>query len=259
MDDRPLPLLGDLLALPVRHWRRLVAGALLGAVAGALVFWALPQRFHATSRVAMSPQLTYVSLNEMEERDATVTLDTMAALLGSDAAITAVATAMGVSADEARGSMTVTAKPLSRVLVVRVSSDARTRSAAGVNAATEQLLSLQSEELALDRDRVRLLKNRISVLRAQAQERAAEGTRVESLQDLVDILDGRLERAVATNNTSSVVIQRSSVVRSRPGQAEVFLASGAAIGLLVALGSTRLGDRPRTHPPGRRTGRGTQR
>ena len=49
------------------------------------------------------------------------------------------------------------------------------------------------------------------------------------------ILEQKLDRAIATNNTSSQVIMRATVVSYRPGEAEVFILSGLTIGLALAL------------------------
>jgi hypothetical protein len=240
MDSRPLPLLSDYLELPLQYWRRLVAGALLGALVGLLAFYSLPTRYVATSRVALAPQVTFVSLNEVKERQPLVTVDTTATLLTGDEATSRIALAMALSDDEARESLNLSAKPLSRALVVQVRADTRRQAVAGVNAATDALAAIQADEFSLNRGRVRSLKNRVAVLRAEAQERIADGNPAQELFEVVEIMQLRLDNAVATNNSDSTVIQRARVVPYRAGQGEVFLASGMTVGFVLALLWTRL-------------------
>ncbi len=233
MDDRPLPELADLTRVVARSWRGATLLALLGAAAGALLFFQVPMRYYATSEVAMSPQLTYVSLSQEQERQPSVTLDTTAALLGSTVALDRVATAMGVSRAEARDSMTIAATPLTRVLIVQVGAATEEQAVAGANAATEALLALQSDTFALRPASVRFLKNRLALLQREAQQRIVEGSPSSALFDVADILQSRLDQATATNNTRSIVIERAQVTADRPGQLEVFIASGAVLGLTV--------------------------
>ncbi len=237
-DERPLPTLAAYTSFVRRHWRRLLVTAALGAIVGGLIFASLPQRYYATSRVAMSPQLTYLSLSSDTERQPLVTLDTTAAMLRSDDAIARIAESMGVTPDEARDSLVVSAKPGSRVLVVQVRADTRRQARAGANTATERLLALQAETFAINKTRVRALKNRASTLRRLVLDDIAQGSPGQGLLQTVELLETRLDRAVLTNNAESVVIVRAQVVEYRPGQVEVFVASGLTAGVIVGLLTT---------------------
>jgi hypothetical protein len=234
-DTRPLPRLSDYGRHVRRYWRRLVGLSLIGAIAGGAIFFSISERYYATSRVALSPQITYLSLSPIPEKQPLVTLDTTAQLVRSDFAIDRIAEAMGVSDEEARDSLVISAKPLSRVLIVQIRADTKDQARAGAHAATEVLIQLQAETFALGNKRVRELKNRVTVLESQAQESLAEGLPSNSLFESVRILEQKLDRAIATNNTSSQVIMRATVVSYRPGEAEVFIVSGLTIGLALAL------------------------
>jgi hypothetical protein len=237
-DTRPLPELSDYTSHLRHHWRRLAVFALLGIAIGTALFLSLPHRYVATSRVALSPQLTYLSLNTDAEKHTLVTLDTTAAMVRSDTAITKVADAMQVTPAEADDRLIISAKPGSRVLVLQVRGDTKEQAVAGSHAATESLLALQSQTFALNRDQVRLLKSRTSVLQSQAQQAVADGDPSQALFDTVEILQKRLDNAIATNNTDSAVIVRADVLQYRPGQAEVFVVGGFTLGLLIGVLST---------------------
>ncbi|MFT3874330.1 MAG: hypothetical protein QM714_17070 [Nocardioides sp.] len=255
-EEKPLPQLSSYADHLHRHWLVLLVTTILGALIGSAIYFSMPQRYLASSRVAVSPQITYLSLNTQNEKQSLVTLDTTAALLRSDGALDKISTAMGVSPDQASDSLTISAKPGSRVLILQIAGDSRRQAVAGANAATEQLLSLQSHTFALSSSQVRLLKKRVNVLRRQALDQIDQGAPAQSLLQTVSILQTRLDKAIDTNNTTSAVIMRAHVVQYRPGQLEVLVASGISLGLLGGLGLTLL---PRPRRPRRRTGTAAQR
>lgn len=233
MDDRPLPRLSEVLAIVSRSWRVAVVLGLLGALAGFTVWQQTPVRYAATSEIALAPQLSYLSLSEEQERQPPVSLDTTAALLSSTVARNRIAEAMGIEPTEVADAMSITARPLSRVLIVRVASHDEAQAVAGANAATEALLAIQSDTLALRRQSIKFLRNRVSVLRAEAQERIADGTPAQSLFDVVNALQTRLDKAEASNQASSVVIDRARVEAYHPVQRSVLVFSGLALGLFT--------------------------
>jgi len=240
VDERPLPELSSYVSHVRRYWLLLLVTTLIGAGIGAAIFFSLPVRYFASSRVALSPQITYLSLSIENEKQPIVTIDTTASLLRSDRAVDAIASAMGVTPQVARDNIVISAKPGSRVLVVQVRADAKKQAIAGSNAATDQLLKLQADTFALSPERVQKLKNRVSVLKRQALEAIAAGDPGQSQLQTANLLQTRLDKAVETNNTDSAVIIRAKATEYRPGQGEVFIASGLTLGLLVGILLTQL-------------------
>ncbi|MGL5827250.1 MAG: hypothetical protein ACRCYU_20915 [Nocardioides sp.] len=234
-DTRPLPRLSDYSRYTRRHWRRLVGLSVLGALIGAVVFFSIPTRFLATSRIALSPQISYLSLSPLPEKQPLVTLDTTAGLVRSDFAVRKIAEAVRGDETDVRRDLTISAQPLSRVLVIQLRADTNEQARAGAHAATEALIGLQAEKFALGDGRVRALKTRVAVLDAQAQEALTDGLPSDGLFDSVQVLQQKLDRAVATNNTRSQVINRARIVQYRPGEAEVFVSGGLTAGLCLAL------------------------
>ena len=235
IEDRPLPRIGDYLTHVRRYYKRMLVFGALGAIIGATLFLQRPDEYRATSTVALSPQLTYLSLNPKQEKQPVVTVDTTAALLRSDEALDLIATSMGVTPDEASDAMIVSAKPLSRVLVIRITGVTSKQAATGSRAAVAALLSLQAEKFELSQKRVRLLRNRVNVLQAAVQDQQTSSSTSQNVVDALEIAQRRLDQAVATNNTRSTVITQPRINASRPGEFIVFAAGGLGLGLLFAL------------------------
>ncbi|MGD9957852.1 hypothetical protein [Nocardioides sp.] len=234
-EERPLPRIGDYFTHVRRYYKRMLVFGVLGAAIGGALFLQRADEYRATSTVALSPQLTYLSLNPKPEKQPVVTVDTTAALLRSDEALDLIGQSMGLSPQEASDRMIVSAKPLSRVLVIRITGVTSKQAASGSRAAIAALLSLQSEKFALPEDRVRLLRNRVNVLQAAAQEQLTSSSTSQNVVDALEIAQTRLDQAAATNNTRSSVITQPRINAGRPGELIVFVAGGLALGLLFAL------------------------
>ncbi len=234
-DPRPLPRMADYGAHFRRYWRRLTTLSVVGALVGATLFFLLEPQYVATSRVLVSPQITYLSLRPEQERQPLVTLDTTAALLFSSETIDRVSEEMGVSRAAAIDSLKVTAKPLSRILIIQVTADTEVAARQGLVAAVTSMLEQQADTFALGSERLSLLKRRVATLEAQAQNSISAGAPAQSLFDTVRLLQARLERAIATNNTTSEVVAREGVREFRPAELETYVVSGLALGIALAL------------------------
>lgn len=235
VNDKPLPRFGDYVTHVRRFWRRMLIFGALGAILGGALFMARSDQVRATSTVALSPQLTYLSLSSTTEKQPVVTVDTTAALLRSDAALATISTSMGLTPREASRRMAISARPLSRVLVIRLTGDTREQAASGNRAAIAALLSLQTETFALNEDRVRLLRNRVNVLQKAVQDQITSNSSSQNVIDALAVVQLRLDQAVQTNNTSSSVINQPIINVGRPGEPVVWIAGGLGLGLLLAL------------------------
>jgi hypothetical protein len=216
-----------------RKWRFVICG-LVGAAIATAAFFALPYRYVSISSIALSPQVTFVAQDATDNKPTFVTLDTVAYLARSDKVIARVADAMGVSPAEARRSMTVSAQPLSTVLRIHVRADTKAAANKGSRAAAEALVDEQTRALALKQSQIHLLRKRVGALRAQALGRSASGSDPSSLLSDLDVMEQRLQEAVASNRRGSLVIKRHFEIAGRPGQVEVFATAGLMVGVLFA-------------------------
>ncbi|WP_127481252.1 hypothetical protein [Nocardioides pantholopis] len=230
-----LPTLGHYVAHVRRHLGLLLALCLVGGAVGAAVHLTGPRSYHATSSIALAPRLVYVPGETEQAADREVTLDTVAGLARSDTVVNAVQEITGLTADQVRAGLTLAARPASRVLVIGFRSESRATALAAGHAAVEALLAVQDRALALSAEQVQLLRNRVNVLAAQAQERIQEGTDAAAVFESQVLLQRRLDRTVASAEATSTVLRRSEVVASRSGDPAVHVTTGLGLGLLLAL------------------------
>lgn len=230
-----LPTLGGYLR-PLLHFRvRLLGLMLLGALVGGFLAWNADVRYESVSTVELAARPVAVDLSLDGAKERSVTLDTLAALVQSDPAVERMATAMEVSPARARGDLAVTARPLSRVLVVTVRGDSKEQAIKGSRAATLALLELETELLSVGRPQIQLVRQQVNVLRAQTSERAADGESSSVDQTALTTMEDRLERITDSIGTHSRVLQAGAPVRYREGNRVVAMGSGMGLGLLLAL------------------------
>lgn len=230
-----LPTLGGYLR-PLVHFRvRLLALMLLGTLVGGLLAWSTDVRYESVSTVELAARPVAVDLSLDGAKERSVSLDTLAALVQSDPAVDRMATAMGINPTRARADLAVTARPLSRVLVVTVRGESPEQVTKGSAAATAALLELEEELLSVGRPQIQLVRQQVNVLRAQTIERAAEGESSSVDESSLATMEARLQQITDSTSTHSRILQDGSPVRYREGNPAVTIASGAGLGLLLAL------------------------
>jgi hypothetical protein len=239
-DRDRLPLLADGVAHLRRYATVLALLTVLGGVCGTAAYVLSPTRYDATSAVALAPRLAHVPLDVDTTEDREVTLDTMAALVRSDQVVSAIRLTTGLSDDEIRARLTLSARPASRVLLISFRGDTREQAVSASHTAVEALLAQQDRVLALSSEQVRLLRNQVNLVSAQAQERTEQGDDVTGLYEALVLLQDRLDRTVESTRTPSTVIRRAEVRAYRADRPEVLIGSGLALGLTVGLAVGRL-------------------
>lgn len=235
MSEPPLPSWSDYTTHWSRHWLRLVIVPILGGLLGGAFFMFLPSQYVATSRVLVSPQLTYVSLADTNERQRLVTLDTAAGMVRSDRVLGKVAAAMGTSPERADDAVAITAEPLTRVLILKVNTGDRETSIAGARAAAQSLRSYQRNVFDLDPTSVRELRLRTAITRFSAQQDLSEGDASSRAVENLGLLERQLERVVEGNRKNNTILTRPRMRQLKPLQMETCVMSGVALGLAVAV------------------------
>lgn len=204
-------------------------GGLVGAgLAGATA----EPTFRARVSILITPSPVYLDTGaavDEEDPPREITVDTEAALLESERALGRAARVSGVEVAELRDASTVTAEPNSQILVLTVQAGAADRADRGARAVADSYLQEREAFLIQRRDRL------VDQLRDE----------LASLDPAVRTLTGDRERVIAQIDyleTSTATIGRvarqedAAAVRR---QAEVPIASGAALGLLLGVAAVR--------------------
>ena len=222
-----------------RTW--ILAGALLGLLAG--VGWYLGSRpsYRARTVIELSELPSTIRLQPGSAPARAVSIDTDAQIVVGDAVTEAVAEAVGTDPATARRSMRISARPLTRVLVVTYAGSTADKARVGAGAAAEAFLT-ERERLLLAPLQEWLLEvaetqeqQPTAVTAVTAPAEAAVPTRIFPRP----VLDNRRRRAVEASlalpgpgRTLEAAVRRPSAER---GQAELPLVSGASTGALLGL------------------------
>ncbi len=99
-------------------WRRLVIGALCGMLVGVAWVVATPKTYKATAAIELSEASPQVSLAEDGPRGQDVSVDTDALIVASDPVVDSVAREGDRSPSQVREHLTVSARPLTRVMTI---------------------------------------------------------------------------------------------------------------------------------------------
>ncbi|KRF06406.1 hypothetical protein ASG88_19825 [Nocardioides sp. Soil777] len=239
LKDAPdLPLLSEYPRFARRHRVVIVALMTLGLLAGGAWSFTHPTTFSATASVSLAPVPKYVLPTGIGLAPPEVSIDTDAQLLYSPDVLSGVAEALGADQGSAISHLAVTASPNSHVLHVTATAPSASAAADAANAAVSGLIRVRRDTLgALRRDQLRLLR-----LWTAGQEDllAREQSRVAVILTTSDVFgqvlwlrEGLQELEEARLTPAEVV--NTAVPATVPDypNAEVPLASGAMLGLLV--------------------------
>lgn len=227
---------------PLReHWRILVAGAVLGAVAGAATQLLVTPTYRSTASVEV-PLGTLAPGQHTEQ----VTLDDVAQEAKGTAVTSAVALALDVPASEAADHLTVTATPTTRILHLTYDAATASSAQAGAQAAADALLATRSRDLAAERRRqVRIYGDELaSTSRALVTLRQSRppGSAWESLSattggpvpSQLQRAEDDLTRAVTMDVRPGWHFATSPAKRQLDGWT-IWTTSGAALGALLGM------------------------
>lgn len=232
------------------HGRAWLAGAVLGLAVGAGLYWTTPAQFRSTTVVELPQTAAAVDLSRLGRRAQPVTADTEAQILGSDQVVDAVARASGDPKRWVRESVTVTARPSTRILEITYTSRTPASATRGADAAVDAFLDVR------DRLIVAPVEDYLSAVgeRTDAPARSdvlATDDRAGSAEFRVEGWRERAVQELLALPGPGVVLERARPTSSAyRGDAEVPMASGACLGALlglgVGLGRTRLRSQRRT-------------
>jgi hypothetical protein len=231
-----LPTMASYFAL-IRGWR-LIGICLLGvigAVLGAAYSTRAVPEYRASVYIALPDLPQWVDVDPEPPNAKRTTIDTSANLVFSDPVVEAVATQIGVSIDEARNSLSVSARPLSRAAIVSYTTTDRDTAVAAANLAAQGMI--EQRQTVLPGRRLHLtapLTDKLLSLRGRSLKFPY---RLTSMPGQLNALIARVAELQQrhVDQRASVVIA-ADTARLLPLHRELPIATGLTIGVLVGIG-----------------------
>jgi capsular polysaccharide biosynthesis protein len=232
-----LPMVAGYFATLRSHLGAVVALALVGMLAGGFLAHLKQPEFKASTFILLPDVPTYVDLSPEPPAPGRTTIDTTSMLVFSTPVYEAVSNATGIAEAKVADDLSVSAYPLSRVLIVTFTARTKDEAIAGANEAADAVSAerasllpgaqtTQAEELAqklsrlLDRSR-----ERVRPFSPQTQELNNQRLQVEDAIDAGQTADGRV-----VNRADSLSVRRVKQ------HSELQVVTGMMIGLLVGIG-----------------------
>ena len=226
------PTLGGYLRFVGRHRRKLALTTLGGVLLGAVWLLLAGPTFSAQSLVMITPPVT--STADVLSPDQP-TVDTEAGIMLSDAVVALVADATGMTSDDIRHSVLLSAPTNTRLLKVRFVASSATTAILGANAAADayvhERIRILNKTLSRQIDGLDSARRKLMNASSTHQEGGAD-SRVASQS--LSTLTARIDelRAIVVD-PGSVQIRASAAISSAQRNAPVPLVSGAVGGFLL--------------------------
>jgi hypothetical protein len=217
--------------------RRLVLIAVLGLV-GAVVGMAYNSRavpeYRASVYIALPDLPQWVDVNPDPPNAKRTTIDTSASLVFSDTVVEAIATQVGVSVEDARNSLSISARPLSRAAIVSFDSTSSDTAVAAANVAAEGMIEQRQSVLPGRRlDNLAGLSDQLISLRGTAMEFPFNTTSLPGqFNGLIARISELEQRHVEQRGH---VVAAATSARKLPLHPELAVTTGLTLGVLAAI------------------------
>lgn len=238
-----LPTLAVYAALLRAGWVRIVLATLIGTGLSLWMQSQLPRAYYASAAIELPPVASYLQIDPAASRPRPATIDTTALLVRSSPVIDAVAAVTRQPPQAIREGLSVSAYPLSHVLIVGYEAPSEQAARSGAEAAARATLA---QRTAVFRDTqlaaARSLSARLESLRARAESKAPQ---FPNVSQRIDLLAHQL-RVVLTASASEASdrIDTSDAARSVKAPPALYPTTGAVTGFMVGVGRTWWRKRP---------------
>jgi len=231
-----LPTLASYFAL-IRGWRLVAIGMLgiVGAVVGAAYSTRAVPEYRASVYIALPDVPQWVDVDPDLPNAKRTTIDTSANLVFADPVVDTVAKQIGVSVDEARSSLSVSARPLSRAAIISYTTTNADTAVVAANLAAQGMI--EQRQTVLPGRRLHLmapLTDRLLSLRGRSLKFPYK---TSSMPGQINALLARVSELQQrhVDQRAHVVIAADSA-RRLPLHPELPITTGLTIGVLIGIG-----------------------
>lgn len=223
-----------------RRGRAWIVGGLMGLLVGMGMHWATPPAYTATAVVELSEAAAIIDLSPVAARPRLLSVDTDAQIVTSDEVVAAVMAATGHPEMQVRRSLSVSGRPVTRVLEVSYRTSSADVATAGARQAAAVFLD-ERERLIVAPVRQYLVEVAARTESPRQPETLTEALTTADLSDARrSTVEGWRQRAVAARlalRDAGITIEAARITsRADRGDVEVPLATGACAGALLGLG-----------------------
>lgn len=230
-----LPTMAHYLAFIKSGWIVLTIVTLLGAVAGAAYSTTVPRKWEASASIELPDLPLYVDLTSTGPPAKRATIDTTGQLAFSEPILKAIAERNGITPAEAADSLTVSAYPLSRVIILTLTAPTLAEAENGANAAATAMETQRSRLLPGWSDR----QNAVDLQKALKEQNDAaieefgfSSVTVKILQQVQEINENL---AQYSNGDKARVVNKAKPGKQVPPHSEVYVTTGAVAGFMIGV------------------------
>lgn len=229
-----LPTMAHYLAFLQSGWIVLTILTVLGAVAGAAYASSVPREWEASASIELPDLPMYVDLTSEGPPPKRTSIDTTGQLVFSEQVLEAVAAANGISRQEAFDALSISAYPLSRVIIVTMKAPSEKKAISGANAAARTLADERGNLLAGGSNR-QAARELAADLRDRNQdfidENGGSNASVRISQQVQNIFDNLARYA----NNKAKVVNKAAPGKVVPPHPEVYITTGAVSGFMLGV------------------------
>ncbi len=229
-----LPTLAGYLAFLWSNFGVVVVMTLVGADVGLYVASRVPTAFEASASVGLPDVPTWVDTGPADPIPGRTTIDTTAQLVFSEPVFDRVADVTSLSPRQVHGNLSVSAHPLSRVLIVSLEASSAELAISGANEAARGLVDQQETVLAgTQLDAADALYDRLSLFRGRVQSSVAQFSPVaRRITAVLDQINEARQQAVSADN---LTVAEAYVAKRIDQHPELDVVTGAVAGLMAGL------------------------
>jgi uncharacterized protein involved in exopolysaccharide biosynthesis len=223
------------LAFFMSGWVIVTIFTVLGVVAGTAYATTVPREWEASASIELPDLPVYVDLTSEGPPPKRVTIDTTGQLAFSKPVLEAIADRNGITEQEAADSLTVSAYPLSRVIILTFKAPTLADAENGANAAAAALAAQRQKLLAGWADRrnaVDLQKELKELNNDSIEQYGYTSVSVRILQQVQEI---NQDWAQYANGDKARVVNKAKPGKSVPPHPETYITTGAVAGFMIGI------------------------
>ena len=145
--QRRLPTAAHYVGIVESGWKLLLALTLLGTALGVAYSTTVPTSWRASASVELPDVPSFIDITAGGPRADRTTIDTTGELVYSEPVLEAVSAATGMPVEDVHANLSISAYPLSRVIIITFVDKTKTLAEDGANAAADALIVERSKVL----------------------------------------------------------------------------------------------------------------